>query len=135
MTKPEQIIAAMQAKLTAAGLTFRSDTANPYSFEDCPAVILDCGDEQPDPVVGSGFVYWNLAVTLWIVAMGATPKMAPEITRAAAMAALYADRTLGGTAIDICAGPVNRSIDPDNPALGIAECIFAIKYRTMEGVA
>lgn len=135
MTKTEAIVAQIQARLVGAGINCRTDTANPYSFEDCPAIVLDCGDESPDPVVGMGYLYWNLAVTLYIVAMGGAPKLAPEPTRAAAHAALYADRTLGGLAVDISIGAVNRSIDPDNPAMGITEAIYTVKYRTLEGIA
>jgi hypothetical protein len=135
MTKTEQILAAIEAKLTAAGINCRADTAEPYSFESGPAVIVDCGNEVPVPVTGAGFIYWDMEVTLWVAAEGTTPKLAPEPTRAAAYAALYADRTLGGLVIDINAGAVNRGIDTANPALGITESIYQIKYRSPEGVA
>lgn len=135
MTKTEQIIAAMQAALTGAGLAVRDDTAEPYGFEDMPCIVLDCGDEYPDPVVGMGFVYWNLSVLLLIVADGPVPKMAPEPTRAAAHAALYADRTLAGAVIDLAVGPVSRGIDEENPACGITQVTYNLKYRTMEGTA
>jgi hypothetical protein len=132
MTHTEQIIAAIAAKLTAAGIRNRTDTANPYSYEDAPAIIVDCGNESPRGVIGQGFVYWDLQVTLWIIGMGAIPKLAPESTRVAAHTALYADRSLGGLIIDIQAGAVNRQIDQDNPAAGITEAIYLIQYRAME---
>lgn len=135
MTKTQQIIAAMQAVLTAAGLTVRDDTAALYSFEDHPCILLDCGDEFPDPVVGMGYVYWNLTVLMLIGADGESPKMAPEPTRAAAHAALYADRTLGGAVIDLAVGPISRGIDEENPACGITQVTYNLKYRTMEGIA
>jgi len=135
MTKTEQIVAAMTAALAGAGLTVRDDTAALYSFEDKPCIVLDCGDEFPDAVVGMGFVYWNLSVTLLIGADGPAPKMAPEPTRAAAHAALYADRTLGGTVIDIAVGAVSRGIDEENPACGITQVTYNLKYRTMEDIA
>jgi len=135
MTKTEQIIAVMTAALTGAGLSVRDDTAALFSFEDHPCILLDCGDEYPDPVVGMGFVYWNLEVLMLIGADGPVPKMAPEPTRAAAHAALYADRTLGGSVIDIAVGPINRSIDDENPACGITQVTYKLKYRTMEGIA
>lgn len=135
MTKTEQIIAAMQAALTGAGLTVRDDTAALYSFEDKPCIVLDCGDEYPDPVVGMGYVYWNLTVLALIGADGPAPKMAPEPTRAAAHAALYADRTLGGVVIDLAVGPISRGIDEENPACGITQVTYNLKYRTMEGTA
>lgn len=59
MTKTEQILAAIAAALTGAGLAVREDTEELYSFEGA-RILLDCGDEYPDPVVGMGFVYWNL---------------------------------------------------------------------------
>ena len=132
MTKTEQIVAAIASKLTAAGVTNRSDTANPYSFEDT-TVLIDCGNEQPNGVLDSvGFVYWDLTISLWIIAQGATPKLAPEILRAAAHTALYADRSLGGLIIDIQAGAVIRQIDQDNPAAGITEAQYLIQYRSIE---
>lgn len=134
MTKTESIIAAIAAKLTAAGITIREDTGALYSFEDKPVIVIDCGDEYPEAVFGVGFVYWNLTVTLMIGADGAAPKLAPETTRAAAHAALYADRTLGGIVIDLVAAQVTRSIDEDNPALGITQAIYQLKYRSLEGV-
>ena len=132
-TQTELIIAKISAVLTAAAIANRTDTANPYSFEDAPAVIVDCGNESPDAVLSTGFVYWNLAVSLWIIGTGATPKLAPEITRKAAHTALYADSTLGGLAIDISASAVNRQVDQDNPAAGITEAQYTIKFRAMEG--
>ncbi|WP_371767487.1 hypothetical protein [Massilia sp.] len=133
MTKTEQIIAAMQAALTAAGLTVRDDTAALYSFEDKPCIVLDCGDEYPDAGAGYGIADWNLTVLVMIGADGPVPKMAPEPTRAAAHVALYADRTLGGKVIDLTVGPISRGIDEENPACGITQVTYNLKYRTMEG--
>lgn len=135
MTKTEQIIGAMTAALSGAGLVVRDDTAALFGFENHPCILLDCGDEYPDPVVGMGFVYWNLEVLMLIGADGPVPKMAPEPTRAAAHAALYADRTLGGAVIDIAVGSISRSIDDENPACGITQVTYKLKYRTMEGTA
>jgi hypothetical protein len=135
MTKTEQIITAMQAALAAAGLNVRDDTEALFSFEDGPCIVLDCGDEYPEPVVGMGYVYWNLAVQMLIGADGPVPKLAPEAARAAAHAALYADRTLGGVVVDLAVGTVARGIDEDNPARGITRVAYNLKYRTMEGIA
>lgn len=135
MTKTTSIIAAIAAALAGAGLAVREDTEALYSFEEKPCIVVDCGDEFPDPVFNMGFVYWNLTVTLLIGADGALPKLAPEPTRAAAHAALYADRTLGGAVIDLVAGAISRSIDAENPAAGITQAVYTVKYRTMEGIA
>ena len=96
MTKTEQITAAIADRLTAAGLAVRTDTDGVYSFEDMPAIVVDVGNESPQPALSTGFIYWDLQVSLWIIAMSGTPKLAPEPTRLAAHAALYADRSLGG---------------------------------------
>lgn len=134
MTKTEQIIAAMQSALGTAGLTVREDTEALYSFEDGPVVVLDAGDEYPEP--GSiGCASWNLTVQVHIGADGPVPKMAPETARATAHAALFADRTLGGVVIDLNVGPINRGIDEENPARGITRVAYNLKYRTMEGQA
>jgi hypothetical protein len=82
MTKTEEIMAAMKAALIGAGLNvpdlvIRDDTDAPHSFEDMPCIVLDCGDEYPDPVVGMGFVYWNLTVLLLVIAEGAIFGAAP----------------------------------------------------------
>jgi hypothetical protein len=140
MTKTEQIMDAMKAALVGAGLSVpdlqvRDDTEKPHSFESMPCIVLDCGDEYPDPVAGMGFVYWNLTVLLLIAADGPAPKMAPEPTRAAAQAALYADRTLGGAVLDLAVGPIVRGIDEENPACGITQVSYNLKYRAMEGTA
>lgn len=135
MTKTETIVGAIKTALEGAGLTVRDDTESLYSFETMPCIVIDCGDENPDPVFGVGFVYWNLTVTLMIGATGPVPKLAPETTRAAAHAALYADRTLGGAVMDLYVGPVTRSIDAENPAAGITQVIYNLKYRTLEGTA
>jgi hypothetical protein len=132
-TKTAAIVAAIASALTGAGLTVREDTESLYSFEDKPCIVIDCGDEFPDPVVGMGFVYWNLAITLLIGADGPVPKMAPEPTRATAHAALYADRTLGGVAVDLAVGQISRGIDAENPACGITQVTYNLKYRAMEG--
>lgn len=134
-TKTETIIAAIKSALVGAGLTVRDDTASLYSFETMPCIVIDCGDESPDAVFGVGVMNWDLQVTLLIGATGDAPKLAPEATRAAAHAALYADRTLGGTVIDLTVGPVTRSIDNENPAAGITQVIYNLKYRTLEGTA
>lgn len=135
MTNTEQIVAAMRTALESAGLTVRDDTEAILSFEDGPCIVLDCGDEYPDPVVGMGYVYWNLSVQMLIGADGPVPKLAPEPARAAAHAALYSDRTLGGATVDIAVGPISRGIDEENPARGITRVTYNLKYRTMEDIA
>lgn len=133
-TRTEQIAAAITAALTTAGLTVRTSTEQNYSFEDFPVVVVDIGAERPEGVFGGagGLIYWNLDVTLVIANEGATPKLAPETQRQTAHAALYADRTLGGLAVDIMAGQVRRQIDDENPAAGIAQCEYQVKYRIGE---
>lgn len=132
MTKTEQIAGAITAALQGAGLTVRLSTDKLYSYEDLPAIVVVVGAESPRPVVGIGYVYWDLTVALLIGAEGDSPTLAPEATRAKAHAALYADRTLGGIVIDLSAGSVNRQIDVDNPALGISEAAYIIQYRQLE---
>lgn len=132
-TKTQAILAAIAAVLTGAGLTVREDTDSLFSFENKPCIVVDAGDEFCHPVVGS-MVYWDLTVTLMIGADGPVPKLAPEPTRAAAHAALYVDRTLGGLVIDISIGQVNRAIDVENPAAGITQASYLVKYRSLEGV-
>lgn len=134
MTRTEQIAAAITDRLEAAGLAVRQTTERLYSFEDLPAIVVVVGTETPRPVASVGYVYWDLTVALLIGADGDSPTIAPETTRAAAHAALYADRTLGGLVIDLTAGAVNRQIDAENPALGIAEATYHIQYRVLEGV-
>lgn len=134
MTRTEQIVAAIVAQLEAAGLTVRTDTAAQQSFEDLPVVVVLPGSDIPQPGTFSGaYVNWELSVTLLICADGPTPLLAPEPVRAKAHAALYADRTLGGLAIDLMAGAVGRQIDEDNPALGVADAAYTIRYRQLEG--
>lgn len=134
-TKTQTLATTLASVLTTAGLTVRTSSDDAYSFEATPVVVLDIGDEFPATVIGGagGFVYWTLNVELVISANGATPKLAPEPTRAAAHAALYADRTLSGNAVDIVAGAVTRQIDNENPALGITRCRYEITYRIAEG--
>jgi hypothetical protein len=134
MTKTEQIVAAIVAQLEAAGLNVRTDTATQQSFEDLPVVVVLPGSDIPQPITYTGgYVNWELTVSLVIGADGAMPLLAPETTRATAHAALYADRTLGGRATDLMVGGVNRQIDEENPALGIAEATYTIRYRQLEG--
>lgn len=133
MTKTEQIIAAMKAALAGAGLTVRDDTASTYGFEDMPCIVLDCGDEYPDAMSSIGFTYWNLTVLALVAAEGDVPKLAPEATRAAMHAALYTDRSLGGLALDLFAGPIARGIDEENPACGVTQVTYNVKYRIPEG--
>lgn len=133
MTKTEAIIGAMTDALQRTGLTVRKDTDALYSFENLPCIVIDCGDETPVPKFGVGVIDWDLSVTLMIGADGDVPKLAPEQTRATAHAALYADRTLGGTVFDLVVGQVSRTIDEENPALGITQVTYNLKYRTMEG--
>lgn len=132
MTKTEQIAAAISAALTAAGVNVRLDTEALYSFEDLPAVVVDIGSESPRPVFNGGFVYWDLSISLLIGAMGASPKVAAEATRLMAHTALYADRQLGGLAVDLVASTVNRQIDAENPAMGVTEAVYLIQYRQLE---
>lgn len=135
MTKTEQIAAAVANVLKAAGLNVRLDTDALYGFEDFPAIVVDVGNALPGALFGGAVQPWDLSVSLFIGAAGASPKLAPEPTRAAAHAALYADRTLGGLAQDIALTAVNRSIDEENPALGIAEAVYTIKFRQPEDQA
>ena len=131
MTKTAQIAAAIAAALTAAGLRVRQSTDALYAFEDMPAIVLVLGSETPRPVFNAGYVYWDLTVSLWIGAEGDSPTLAPESVRGAVHAALYADRTLGGVVVDLTASTVNRQIDAENPALGVAEATYSIQYRQL----
>jgi hypothetical protein len=133
MTTTEQIADAITAALTGAGLAVRLSTESLYSYEDLPVIVLVMGSETARPTAGVGYVYWDLSVSLLIGADGDSPTLAPESVRAQAHAALYADRTLGGVVIDLTVSAVNRHIDADNPALGIAEAIYKIQYRQLEG--
>jgi hypothetical protein len=134
MTKTQQIVDAIVAKLKAAGLTVRTDTGAEESFEDAPVIVVLAGDDSPRAgTFGGAYVNWDLAVTLAIAAEGQSPLLAPEATRAAAHVALYGDRTLGGLAIDLTVGGVLRSIDEQNPALGVAHVSYNILYRQLEG--
>lgn len=134
MTATERIVSAISAILAGAGLTVREDTEALYSFEDKPCVVIDCGDEYPIQTFGGGVVDWNLTVTLCMGADGPVPKLAPEPMRAAAHVAMYADRTLGGAALDLVVGQITRSIDPENPAAGVTLVIYQVKYRALEDV-
>ncbi|MDB5937544.1 MAG: hypothetical protein JWQ01_4888 [Massilia sp.] len=135
MTVTANIIAAITAKLVAAGLTVREDTEALYSFENFPCIVIDCGDEYPVQTFAGGVTDWNLTVTLCIGADGPVPKLAPEPTRATAHTAMYADRTLGGVVLDLIVGQITRSIDADNPAAGITQAIYQVKYRSPESIA
>ncbi|OFJ49600.1 hypothetical protein BA896_012715 [Janthinobacterium lividum] len=135
MTKTEEIALAIAGVLQSAGLTVRADTEALYSFEDHPCIVLDCGNEYPTHAVGAGFIYWNLEIQLHIGANGPVPKLAPEATRQVAHEALCADRTLGGAAIDIVVGQITRGIDDVNPACGITQVTYNVKYRVMENTA
>lgn len=134
MTRTTDILNAIVTRLTNASISARTNTAAEFSFEDMPIVVVDIQGEHPVPVIGGagGLIYWDLAVCFYVAAMGATPKLAPETTRQAMHVALYSDRTFGGLAIDIVAGVVNRRIDNDNPAAGITECHYTVKYRIGE---
>jgi hypothetical protein len=132
MTKTLQIFTAISTILINAGLTVRTDTEALYSFENFPVVVPVLGAESPSSRAGGLMIYWDLSISLFIGAEGTSPTVAPEATRLAAHTALYADRTLGGLVIDIVAGTVNRQIDADNPAAGIAEATYQILYRQLE---
>ncbi len=133
-TRTEDLAAAIVTRLSTAGLTVRTTTDETYSFETMPVVVVDVGGESPEGVVGGagGYIYWNLNVRLIIAALGVTPKLAPEATRKTVHTALYADRTFGGLAIDILAGTVSRSIDSEDPAAGVTQCTYTVKYRIGE---
>ena len=136
-TMTEQIVEAISTRLRNAGLPVRdTDKSEPYSFESqVPCIVVDAGDEMRPPATGIGFYNWTLTVSLWIVAEGPTPKLAPEPLRAQAHVAVYSpDRTLGGLVSDISVTAVHRSTSEENPALGLTEAIYEIMYRTPEGV-
>lgn len=135
-TATQNIAAAIVARLVAAGLPVRSiDAETPYSFEALmPCIVVDVGGETPSVQTSIGFYNWSLTVSLWIIAEGTTPKLAPEPLRAQAHAALYAtNRTLGGLVTNLTVGAVKRSIDPENMAAGITEAAYEILYRSPEG--
>lgn len=133
-TKTESIVGAALTALTNAGINARASTAEAYSFETMPVVVVDVSAESPTGRYGQalGYVYWSLDLSLVIAAESTQPKLAPETTRQAAHAALYADRTLGGNAVDITAGTVTRQIDNENPAAGVTTCVYTIIYRCAE---
>lgn len=123
-TKSEQIVAAVHTLLGPVGTCYRS-RVEAFTRNEAPAIVVEPGPTQPPEEISGCKLDWQQAITIAVYTRGAVPdQLASPIIRNV-HAALMADRTLGGLAIDIMPGPQDPQLaSADQPA-----CWYVLTYQ------
>lgn len=99
-----------------------------------PAVVVELGDERdPQPVV-IGYKDRFLDVSVTVLASAASnPFTAADAAVVESFNRMYADRTLGGLALDLIEGVTQRDNDGFAENVGAVRKFHTILYRTADG--
>lgn len=137
-TKAEQIAEAIQALLLAAPQTpagtrvYRSRAVLDQELRGAvPAIAINkASDLLHSESVGQ--TRWLLTVEVAVLARGDDPDAAVDPTLEAVHGKMYADRTLGGLALDVTAGSAQyvRHADPPEACTVVRE--YRVLYQTTE---
>jgi hypothetical protein len=133
-TRRETILAAMRTALTGTtGVSTRiyRSRVEALSRAETPAILIEPVSDSPT-LVAVGKLNWDLTVRVSVVVRGAIPDQQADPVIESLHAKLLADKSLGGYAQDLTAGPVSwEFVDGDQP-VGVVSCDYRVQYRTSE---
>jgi hypothetical protein len=131
-TRREQILARMTTLLAGvtgvSGRVYRS-RVEPIVRGQSPAIVVEPVADQSEQTT-LATLDWTLTVRVTVYVRGAVPDQLADPIVAAAYAAIMADTTLNGYAIDILpVGTQFEMIEADQAA-GVVSTDFAVRYRS-----
>lgn len=133
-TRRETILAAMRTALTGTtGVSTRiyRSRVEALARAETPAILIEPVQDQPT-LVAVTKLNWDLTVRVSVVVRGAIPDQVADPIIEDLHRKLLADKSLGGTAQDLTAGPVSwQLVDGDQP-VGLVSLDYRVQYRTTE---
>ena len=133
-TRRENILAAMRTALTGTtGVSTRiyRSRVEALSRAETPAILIEPVQDQPT-LVAVTKLHWDLTVRVSVVVRGAIPDQVADPIIEDLHRKLLADKSLGGYAQDLTAGPVSwQLVDGDQP-VGLVSLDYRVQYRTTE---
>lgn len=137
-SKAEAITQAVVSALTVPPMTsvpaarVYRDLHGAMQADDLPAIAVETGDEDtPDRRTTRHKLRWlDLQVT--VVARGASPYTAGDAALVEAFGRVFADRSLGGLAMEVLEGPTRRERSPAEQQVGAVTKTYRIQYTTLE---
>lgn len=138
-SKAELIASAATAALTTppmvsvpAARIFR-DLDDALATDQFPAVLLELGDEPTPEAVFIGVLDRKVDLFVTVLATGNSPVNTADAAVVEACDRLFADRTLGGAAIDIEEGETLRQRAAFGEHVAAVRKTYRVHYRTAEG--
>ena len=130
-SKSERILAAIAATLApTAGIASRvfRDRWEAVARNEMPCLVIEPQGEDPQ-IVAIPYTDSTLTLNVDILVSGSPLSTLADPTRVDAHARLMADRSLGGLALNLEAGPVAWSAEPGE--IGILSLTYRVTYRTL----
>lgn len=132
--KRESILAAIADALdgaTDAGSRIYRSRVEAFSRTEAPAILCEPReDSAQDPPISNCHIDWRLTVDVIVYTRGPIPEQLAAPVIVDAHAALLADRTLGGLAMDIWPVSVQHQRDQADAAAGWTICSYVVRYRS-----
>lgn len=132
-TKREQILTAIATALAStagvSGRVYRSRVTAMQRAES-PAIVIEPISDTPSQNTSLPTLDWRMRVRVTVIVRGDTPDQLADPIIESMHAAMVADLTLGGYAIDVQPDEVTfNMLDADQPA-GVIFNDYIVQYRT-----
>jgi len=133
-TKRENILAAIATTLagvaSVSGRVYRS-RQEAFSRQESPSIIIEpVSDTSSSAPVSTRSIDWTLSVAITVYARGLVPDQAADPVVEALHAALMADRSIGGLAMDLWPVACEPQFDKADLATVWVVNTYQVRYRT-----
>lgn len=129
-SRREQIVAAIAATLAGTVPIYRT-RVEAFQRSEAPAIVVEPGPDTsgPEPV-STCRIDWTLQVLIAVHTRGGIPDQTADPIISDIHAALMADRTIGGLAMDIWPVSVDPQFDKADSTSCWTVCTWRVRYRT-----
>jgi hypothetical protein len=135
-TKREQILEAIKTALTGSatlGATVYRSRVTPLARGESPAVIVEPVRNDVEQNTSLPTLDHSMQVRVAVIVRGEIPDQLADPVIDAAHAAIMADLTLGGLAIDVQPGETEFTMQDADQPVGVIFSIYIVRYRTSVG--
>jgi len=130
-TRRELILARIKTNLDSiTGATVYRSRVEPLSRSECPAVIVEAVNDEPNNTNFYDKLDWTMRVRITTLVRAATPDDDSDTYTQQVHAKLMADQTLNGYALDLLPDRTDFSLYEADIPLGIISQDFLVRYRT-----
>jgi hypothetical protein len=135
-TKRELILEAIKTALTSSatlGATVYRSRVTPLARGESPAVIVEPVRNDVEQNTSLPTLDHSMQVRVAVIVRGEIPDQLADPVIDAAHAAIMADLTLGGLAIDVQPGETEFTMQDADQPVGVIFSIYIVRYRTSVG--